>query len=152
MLARLLLGSMLLAAMGFCTADDKKEEKKKDQDLIQGEWVVEDSTIPSQIGKKLTLEKDAWTNPAGRKFTFKLDDGKKPKQLTLTRAADGTKFLAIYKIENDKLTFCREKISQGIRPTEFKASPANDLVVLKRASKPTSQQSPSAAPDKKPAP
>ena len=68
MLARLVLASMLLAVTGLCTADDKKDEKKKDdKDLIQGEWVVVDSTIQQQIGKKIVVKGDEWTSSRGTK-------------------------------------------------------------------------------------
>ncbi len=36
---------------------------------------------------------------------------------------DNARFLGIYKIEDGKLTYCREKAARGIRPTEFKATP-----------------------------
>jgi uncharacterized protein (TIGR03067 family) len=143
MLARIVLPLMLLGAAGLCSADDKKDEKKKDQELIQGEWVVVESTIPAQIGKKLILKGDEWTSPMGVKFTFKLDQSKDPKQLDLTRGR--VTFLAIYKVEDGKLTFCREKAERGIRPNAFKGDATNDLVVLKPATEPTS-------PSKKPAP
>lgn len=135
MLFRIVLALMLLGTAGLCSADDKKEEKKKDQDLIQGEWVVTDSTIPAQIGKKLVLKDDEWTSPRGIKFTFKLDPSKTPKQLDLSQANSVT-FLAIYKLEDGKLTFCREKVARGVRPKELKGSANNDLVVLKRATGP----------------
>ncbi len=71
MLARLVLASMLLAVTGMCTADDKKDEKKKDdKDLIQGEWVVVNSTIPQQIGKMLIVKGDEWTNPLGQSSRY----------------------------------------------------------------------------------
>ena len=126
----------LLAVTGICTADDKKDEKKKDaKDLIQGEWVVVKSTIQQQIGEMLTLKGDEWTNPMGQAFTIVIDDTKNPKHLDLTSADNANeKFLGIYKIEDGKLTFCREKAARGVRPTEFKATPSHDLLVLKRPS------------------
>ncbi len=136
MLVRLALALMLLAVTAICTADDKKDETKKDaQDLIQGEWVVVKSSIPQQIGEILIVKGDEWTNPMGQAFTIVIDDSKKPKQLDLTSADNANeKFLAIYKIEDGKLTVCREKAARGIRPTEFKATPSHDLLVLKRPS------------------
>jgi uncharacterized protein (TIGR03067 family) len=131
MLARFVLAFMLLAVTGLCTADDKK---KDDKDLIQGEWVVVDSTIPQQIGKKIVVKGDEWTSPTGQKFTITIDDSKKPKQLDLAKAANANAtFLGIYKLEDDKLTFCREKVARGARPKELKATPIDDLLVLKRA-------------------
>jgi len=140
MLSRLMFASMLVAMSGLCAADDKKDEKKKeDKDLIQGEWVVEESTIQKQIGKKLILKGEEWTSPGGQKYTFKIDASKDPKQLDLTFANNtNATFLGIYKLDDDKLTFCREKTSGAGRPKEFKSTPKHDLLVLKRPESPGS--------------
>jgi uncharacterized protein (TIGR03067 family) len=129
---------------GFCIGDDKKDEKKDDKDLLQGEWVVVSTELNGvEVGRgkerKLAVKGDEWTAPSNNGvFKFKIDATKNPKQLDLIRTSPtGTEntWHGIFKIEGDTLTFCRSHGAGGERPKEFKAAEGNFLMICTRAAK-----------------
>ena len=138
MIARFVMAAALLTTV-MSTADDKKDEKKSDKDLLQGEWVVVSveffgKKIEGEKDRKVVVKGDEWTAPTGGLFKFKLDETKKPKQLDLTggKAPVGATWQGIYQIEGDTLTFCRSQGTSGERPKEFKAAEGVFLMVCKR--------------------
>jgi uncharacterized protein (TIGR03067 family) len=131
--------------VGFVAA--KPDDKKKDEDKIQGTWqavsmeeggqkVPEDKTKAIKIvfgaDGKVTVNADNKEING----TYQLDATKKVKEITLK--ADGEKsILGIYKLDGDDLTICGVADGKGDRPTEFasKAGTHNNLIVLKREKK-----------------
>jgi uncharacterized protein (TIGR03067 family) len=144
MLARI----VLLTAVAFLGSADepkKKDETKKDQDLLQGEWTmvsmemrgnkVAGGTVKQY---KLKIDGDKWIVTAGEKAsddpgTFTIDQSKEPKTIDLK--FKGTKeslSQGIYKLDGDTLTLCRTA-GNTERPKEFKTTQeAGILVVWKR--------------------
>jgi uncharacterized protein (TIGR03067 family) len=135
--------SVLVLVCGLGWGDDKKpvkEELKK----LQGEWVivsVEPATkADGEQSQRVVVTGSEWkTTRTPRAFTVRVDNGKSPKHLDLVSDAKGKErtWQGIYKIEGDKLTFCRANAAgTGVkRPTEFKAGPGVELMVFKRADK-----------------
>jgi uncharacterized protein (TIGR03067 family) len=85
----------------------------------------------------LVIKGSDWTAPSGLQLTFKIDSTKNPKHLDLTPTKKGATsgWQGIYKIEGDKLTFCRPQATGGERPTEFKGGDGIFLMECKRAGK-----------------
>jgi uncharacterized protein (TIGR03067 family) len=142
MIARVAVAFVLLSVGGFCIGDDKKDNKKDDKELLQGEWPLVSielggKEVERSKDQKLVIKGDDWTAPGGGKFKFKIDATKSPKQLDLIREQGGQEFtwVGIYKIEGDTLTFCRSAGAGGERPKEFKGGPGVALLVFKRAEK-----------------
>jgi uncharacterized protein (TIGR03067 family) len=138
MIARFVVTSLVFLVGGFCTADDKKNDK----DQLQGEWVVASAEVAGKKSeglkdKKLVLKGDEWTPPSGGTLKFKIDAAKNPKQIDLMTdvGGDAPTWPGIYKIDGDTLTFCRSAGPGGERPTEFKSRPEATLMVFKRAQK-----------------
>jgi uncharacterized protein (TIGR03067 family) len=99
------LAVLLPLASGFSAADDKKDGK----DQLQGEWVVVSTELGGKKAeatkdRKLVVNGDEWTAPIGRKFKFKVDATKNPKQLDLTgslrKGGQEQTWAGIYKIGN----------------------------------------------------
>jgi len=137
----------VLAVGLLIAADDKKDDKDKDAKRLEGTWAVvsmehEGRKAPDEQAKGVTLtftadgkvtvkERDKET-----KVSYKLDAGKKVKQITLD--GDGEKTLyGIYKLDGDNLTICAIDTSADERPTEFATKEGSKarLVVLKREKK-----------------
>ncbi|HJZ59925.1 MAG TPA: TIGR03067 domain-containing protein [Gemmataceae bacterium] len=140
MIARFVMASVVVLAVGFCAGDDKKDDK----DRLQGEWVVVSAEVSGKEaegikGKKLVVKGDEWTPPTvgALQFKFKLDAAKNPKHLDLMAELGGKEqtWPGIYKIEGDTFTLCRTHGPGGERPTEFKGGPGVFLMVCKRAEK-----------------
>jgi len=125
----------------------KPDDKKKDEDKIQGTWQAVSmeeggQKTPEDTTKliKVVLSADGkFTVHRGAKEikgTYQLDSTKKVKELTL-KAEDGKMIQAIYKLDGDDLTICGVEDGQGDRPTEFatKADNKNHLIVFKREKK-----------------
>jgi uncharacterized protein (TIGR03067 family) len=128
---------------------DKKDDKKDDEDKLQGEWVIvsaetSDKSFVGLKDKKVLVKGSEWTEPIAKKgpmvkFSFKIDPTKNPKQLDLMATLGGSReqvkeqtWRGIYKIDGNTLTFCRG-FPEGERPTEFKSGPKALLMVLQRA-------------------
>ena len=142
----------LLTAVLFA-APAPAEDKKKDEELIQGTWTV---VSREMAGKKTPdAEIKAWpkwiikdgtiTADDGKKkevIPYKLDPSKKPKAIDLTMelAIDGKgkkTYPYIYELDGDTLKLCWSEKDPDHRPTEFtgKEDSGQTLMVLKRAKK-----------------
>jgi uncharacterized protein (TIGR03067 family) len=139
MTARLLVVVFVIQlASGVNAGGDKKDDKKDDKDALQGEWTVvsmEASGKAIEPKGNLVIKGSDWTAPNGGKLTFKIDSTKSPKQLDLAGPKKAAEWQGIYKIEGDKLTFCRPLVAGGERPTEFKGGDGIVLMECKRAGK-----------------
>jgi uncharacterized protein (TIGR03067 family) len=125
----------------------KPDDKKKDEDTIQGTWQAVSmeylgQKMPEENVKQLKLVFAAdskLTLVRGEnelKGTYRLDATKKVKEVNLK--AEGEKgLLAIYKLDSDELTICGVPDGDGDRPTEFTTNAAtkNRLIVFKREKK-----------------
>jgi uncharacterized protein (TIGR03067 family) len=131
--------------VGFAAA--KPDDKKKDEDKIQGTWQAvsmeeggqkapEDKT--KEIKVVFGAEGKFTVNRPNKeiKGTYQLDTNKKVKEITL-KAEDDKSILGIYKLDGDDFTICGVENGQGDRPTEFasKADTKIVLIVFKREKK-----------------
>jgi uncharacterized protein (TIGR03067 family) len=136
-------------AVGFLIAadDTKKEDKDKDTKSIIGTWTVvsmerngEKAADEEAKGITVTFGKDGKvtvkTPDKEISGTYKLDAGKKVKELTL-EANDEKTLYAIYKLDGDKLTICAVDTGADERPTEFATKEGSKarLIVLKKEKK-----------------
>jgi uncharacterized protein (TIGR03067 family) len=125
----------------------KPDDKKKDEDKIQGTWQAVSMEhlghkVPDENVKQLRLvfgTDGKLTLVRGENELngmYKLDPTKKVKEVNLK--AEGEKgLLAIYKLDGDELTICGVPDGDGDRPTEFatNAGTKNRLIVFKREKK-----------------
>ena len=137
----------VLAAGLLVAADDKKDDKAKDSKKLEGTWAVVSmehggQKAPDEEAKGITVTFTAEGKVTVKmpdketKGTYKLDAGKKVKEITLE--AESEKILyGIYKLDGDNLTICAIDTSADERPTEFatKEGSKAQLVVLKREKK-----------------
>jgi uncharacterized protein (TIGR03067 family) len=120
------------------------EEKKSDEDKIQGTWKALSGEHGGKKAPEEALKGFRMTFAAGGKLTvlahgnteegtFKLDATKKPKQIDLTTEDKSLK--GIYELDGDTLKLCVDE--EGSRPTEFKSPEGTKvyLVVLQREKK-----------------
>ena len=116
-------------------ADDKDTEAKK----MEGTWQLKDAELagqklPAESVKafRLTLTGGKYTlksNEQPDAGTYKLDTGKKPRQMTITGTEGPNKertFLAIYELTGDTLKICYDLSGQA-HPEEFKTKPGTKL-------------------------
>ena len=142
----------LLTAVLVVAAPAPAEDKKKDEDKIQGTWAI----VSAQSGGedkpggtkdvKFVIKGDLITIQEPKregkeeKAKFKLDATKKPKTIDLIPSDRGGKeelMPGIYELKDDELKLCFVKGTKGERPTEFssKAGTEQVLIVLKREKK-----------------
>ena len=135
---RVLFG--LVAVSLLAGAFARGGDAKKDEERIQGTWVVksfrvggEEKPPPVKDGK-LTLSKGTWKQTGeGRteEGMYKLDTTKKPKWIDVTEKG-GASIPGIYTLEGDTLKFAMpRKGPKGPRPNSFDDKDAS-VVVLKR--------------------
>jgi uncharacterized protein (TIGR03067 family) len=169
---------LVLAALAGIRAGDSlvalsgdAKPSPKDKESLQGTW----DTVSGEIGGKLLkaeeIERQAYEF-RGNVFVlhvrgvvlgaveFKLDPGKKPKQMDFLVGSNGVN-PAIYKLDGDKLTICMDKPG-GTRPKRFKTETGTDqkLYTFKKRRRPAPGGPPGGQPrarpdnpaDKKPAP
>jgi uncharacterized protein (TIGR03067 family) len=140
--------SMILIAGLLLAADTPKEDAaKKDQDKLQGTWVV---VAAERDGQPLDRIKGGKLIISGTNFTihtqsgfelkgdYRRDPSKKPKTMDLTHTEgmlrDKT-WQAIYHLEGDELKICYAEADSGKdRPTDFATAEGSGLLltVLKR--------------------
>ena len=137
--ALLTLTAIGLLAAGSALADEKKPSGK---DSFEGTWKLTSVEINAQ---PLSMEKlkEARLTVQGPKYSLVLGDtrlemthvlfaDKEPKAMDLTVAEGpdkGQVFRAIYKLDGDTLTVCRN-IKPGVdRPTEFATKPDTGLML-----------------------
>jgi len=146
---------MLLAAAAVFVFSVTRAEgpAKTDRDLLQGTWrlaavELNKQAIPLETLKEgnvvvpgiLVIKGDSYSFHLGTnrlEMTFKLDPDKKPKTIDMTiieGTPKGKTYHAIYKLEGDTYTVCRQFEPEKDRPAEFgtKADSGLLLVVWKR--------------------
>jgi uncharacterized protein (TIGR03067 family) len=124
-----------LPLVALARADDTEKESKK----LEGTWQLKDAELAGQklpaesvksfrltlTGGKYTLKSDEQPD-AG---TYKLDTGKKPRQMTITGTEGpnkGKTLLAIYELDDDTLKVCYDLSGQA-HPEEFKTKAGTKL-------------------------
>lgn len=142
-LAALAAGALALA--GPASAEDKKADDAK---AIQGTWKVESAESsdgnappPEEIAKiKFVIDKEMITIDMGerkRPAKYKLDPGKKPKQIDIMPDEGDNKgktYPGIYELSGDTLKLCFSRADT--RPSEFAAKGDKVFyIVLKREKK-----------------
>lgn len=155
MTVRLFLG--LIAAVSLLgAAGAQAQDARKDQELLQGTWVM---AAKEFMGKKATEDEikklgtravikentitistlDAGEYVVVSESTFKLDPATKPKSMDIavtSGPSKGKTGLAIYELDGDTLKVCYA-IDEGKRPTRFAGPPDSEwiFVVYKREKK-----------------
>jgi uncharacterized protein (TIGR03067 family) len=138
----------LLTVVLVVAAPAPPEKEKKDEEKIQGTWVVvsaeEGGRVDADKAKDVKLVFDGETvivkDPRrDEKAKIKLDPAKKPKTIDITpeeKGAPAKVIQGIYELNGDELKLCFTK-EGGTRPTEFASKPGGDvsLIVLKREKK-----------------
>jgi uncharacterized protein (TIGR03067 family) len=137
----------LLIAVLVVAPGAPDEDKKKDEELIQGTWTI---VSREMIGKrtpdaelktgKVIIKDGAMTFDDGKKkekVPYKLDPSKKPKTIDLVNTGPEAKetTAAIYELDGDTLKICWSEKDPDHYPTKF-ASDANStqtMIILKRA-------------------
>jgi uncharacterized protein (TIGR03067 family) len=136
---------LTLAAGAVLLADVPGQDVTKDQERLQGTWVLvgreldgkasteeEVKRIEGKIvvsGNKITYGSRGEVD--GQESTFKLDPAAKPRAIDWTITSGpvkGAKVRAIYKLEGDRLTVCSGGGEK--RPTEFSTKPRDEQVLL----------------------
>lgn len=121
-------------------ADVKDDAVKKDEDMLQGTWLLigvvnNGKTIPEADLKKgtgtryviegnkilMTVDKEELER------TFKIDPSKKPKEIDVIDKREP--FKGIYELKGDRLIICRPMKPSGDRPKDF-TSREGDLQLL----------------------
>ena len=124
--------------------DPKAEDPKKAQEAFQGEWKL---TTWAKLGRDFPKEKlknskvvvkgDAMSMTLDEQttdMTFTLDPKADPPALDFRSEGNKRVIRGIYKLERDKITICFG-IEGSTRPTEFKASRDNSIMVIERVKK-----------------
>jgi uncharacterized protein (TIGR03067 family) len=134
---------VLIAAVLFIAADDKKDEAvKKDLEKLQGDWSMVSSEhtgqkLPDEAVKEYTRTiKDGQvtvfvSGKAVVEATIKIDPTKKPKTMDVTYTSGDNKdktMPGIYEIDGDTCKVCFAPVDKE-RPTEFGAKEGTDHVV-----------------------
>jgi uncharacterized protein (TIGR03067 family) len=141
-----LLCTIVLTATGGARAD--KADVEKELKKFQGTWTFESvetggKEVPAAEFKGITVtfEGDKYTVKTGDEViqaaTQKLEPSQLPKTLDVTVAEGpnkGAVMLGIYEISEDTLKVCFDPEGKK-RPTEFKSSGSQTLVVHKRVKK-----------------
>jgi hypothetical protein len=119
---RFLAGTIcLLMSLLASSSDEPKAEAQKEAKKLRGTWlfVGDDGMKPGPIKNRVVVE--------GNKLTV-YDEGKVFQAFTFMTG------LAIYELKGDTLRICVPAFTSKKRPTEFKDSPIDDLMLwtLKR--------------------
>jgi uncharacterized protein (TIGR03067 family) len=136
---------LVLTAIGLLQASSAfaDETKSQGKDSLAGTWKLTSVEINAQA---LSMEKlqEARLVVSGSKYslllgdtrlemTHVLDADKRPKAMDLTIGDGpdkGKVFPAIYKLEGDKLTVCRNIMPDKDRPAEFATRPDTGLMLV----------------------
>ncbi len=139
-----LLCAVALTLAASATAGDAA---KKEQDRLQGTWVVvaaerEGRPLDRIKGGKLIVTGSNFTIETASGATLKgdlmLDPAKKPRQMDLTHTAGALRdqtWKAIHQLDGDDLKICYAEADSGKdRPTEFTTAQGSGrlLTILKR--------------------
>ena len=143
-LAVVVTGGVLALAAG--AQEQGKKPGKTDEEKLQGTWNI---AAMERMGMEATDEKikDAklvftagnlrvHMNGEVMDLTYKLDPGKKPKQINFTEIGQGGKeqvHQGIYQFDGDTIKICFSHAGNP-RPTEFTTNGSDDkMITLKRA-------------------
>src|SRR5262249_6407506 len=134
--------ALLLVAAGLLLAANKDDASKADLEKMQGNWKMSSLTVNGEMVPADDVQKIHLTVKGNRysvkrgdqpiELSFKLDAGKKVKEIDLTYETGDNKGKtnkAIYKLEGDTLTMCRHQEAERERPAEF-ASKAGSMHVI----------------------
>ena len=108
----------------------EQDPSKADMAILQGTWELQDKKQDTPA--KWTLEVKGNTfifrsdEKITRQVTATLQASKQPKMIDLKEAGEDKPFLAIYKLEKDRLTLCiaiENARPTDTRPTGFEAKP-----------------------------
>ena len=135
---RMLIVVGVVLAFGAVRADDADKEKEK----LQGAWqpvsAIEKGKEQSKEelkNRKITFKGDQITVKHGDKVhdvTFKLDPGKKPKEIDVTGKDDEGKermMKGIYELKRDTLKVCMD-MEGGDRPSKFESPEGSNLIFV----------------------
>jgi uncharacterized protein (TIGR03067 family) len=138
---------MVMAAGLLVAASPQKDDAKKDQDKVQGTWILESiqvggETSPQGKGNKMVVTGDKFMlsgDMGDMKGTIKLDPSKNPKEVEMNFTEGGLsgKSLGVYGLEGDVLKLSMAAPDSGERPKELssKAGTAHFFVTFKRETK-----------------
>jgi uncharacterized protein (TIGR03067 family) len=135
-----LLANLMVAG---APAPEAETPGEKDLKLMQGTWLLvtaEEDGKPSGKDTKgvklevkdktLTIVEDGERKESGN---FKLDAGKKPKQIDLTPTKEeATTIEGIYSVTAEELKICFMKGQKRTRPTELSSKGGYTLLVFKK--------------------
>jgi uncharacterized protein (TIGR03067 family) len=143
----------VLAVVLLLAADDAKDAKKKDLDLLQGTWTASsvefngdkvEADIVKNLsvvidGDKMTIKGESVEVEKYGKATLKIDPTTTPKiiDISITGGDEkGTTFEGIYEVDKDEWKLCI-KLAGKERPAKFesKAGTQDVLAVFKREKK-----------------
>jgi uncharacterized protein (TIGR03067 family) len=117
------------------------DDAKKDESKVDGTWLASNAELDGKkmpkkaiANLKLTLKEGKYEVVAESpdRGTVTYDNSAMPKQMDIKGTEGpnkGKTFLAIYELENDKLTICYD-LSGSSRPSEFKTSPETRLFLV----------------------
>jgi uncharacterized protein (TIGR03067 family) len=120
---------------------------KKDQELLQGTWMVVSAESRGQKAREevlkdftVVIKDDTLTARSGRfrntRYRFTLDSTKQPKAIDLALLLNDPPSIhpGIYELDGDNLKICFTLDKGGERPAKFETKPGSDEVlwVLKR--------------------
>jgi uncharacterized protein (TIGR03067 family) len=138
----------LLTVILVMAAPAPAEDKKKDEEKIQGAWTIvsleeNGNKVPEDKVKamKVTIKDNVLALSDGskeEKVKFKIDASKKPKSIDFFMEGEEGQMQGIYELEGDTLKMCWHKEGkESKRPNEFssKSGSGHSLVVLKREKK-----------------
>ena len=132
-----LVGILFAGFALMCLGAQDKDATGKDTKQLQGTWEavkINSEELPPDKDKKITLtfKGNSITSSLNKKLKFKIDAGKKPKQIDFyPEDKDQKKVLGIYKLENGTLTICTYHIGMGQpRPKNFRVAPGKEMFVL----------------------
>lgn len=130
-----LLVVLFVSTLTAVRAEDKKPTK--DEDKIVGTWQMVSGEKGGQQAPEKFVQSFRLTFKGEGKLsatakgnkeedgTFKLDAGKKPRQLEIS--IDGKTLEGIYELDGDNLKLC---LGEGERPSEFKSPVGSKTMVM----------------------
>lgn len=107
--------------------DPTPREAKSPQELIVGDWLCIEATGNTVHTFRVTPAETLWSlnglpSPEnGLTANIVIDGSKTPATIDFTAKRGGGKYLGIWKVEGDQLTFAINDINNNSRPTEFRA-------------------------------
>lgn len=133
----------LVALLGAAPAD---EASKKDQDQLQGDWILAKQTrngeeVPEAKlkasrtvkGNTFTINMETDQGPQTVKAEFKLDASKSPKEMDAEfKSEDGSEsrtLKAIYELDGDTMKTCYGSEPGAERPKKFESKEGSGIII-----------------------